>query len=290
MAEAQARDESGTGRESLYIVCGAQEIHVSAWGAPDAPVVMLWHGLARTGRDFDWVARSLATRFRVYCPDQIGRGLSQWSDDPSRDYRLARYVEIAEQLADALGVACFSWLGTSMGGATSMLAAATRLKGRISRLLINDIGPELPKPAVERIKAYAASPAPFERMSDFEAAIRRIYRPFGRHTDAQWRHLAETSVRRQPNGSFTAHYDPRIVAQFDAAPPDYELWSAYDSLTLPTLVLRGAESDLLLPAIASEMKRRGPRPQMIDIEGCGHAPGLNVETQINIVLRFMTAG
>lgn len=290
MAEARARSCAGSGPESLYVDCGAHEIHVSAWGPREAPPLMFWHGLARTGRDFDCVAQALAERFRIYCPDQIGRGLSQWSDAPTRDYRLARYVEIAGQLADALGVGRFSWLGTSMGGATGMLAAATRLKGRIDRLLINDIGPELPKPAVERIKTYAAAPAPFRRMSEFEAAARQIYRPFGPHTDAQWRHLAETAVRRLPDGSFIAHYDPRIVAQFDADPPEYELWDAYDSLSLPTLVLHGVESDLLLADMAQAMTRRGPRAELVQISGCGHAPGLNTDEQIEIVRRFMTAG
>lgn len=282
--------KTSSGRRSLYVTCGAFEIHVSAWGAADAPAVMMWHGLARTGRDFDPVAEALSSRYRIFCPDQIGRGLSQWSETPERDYQLSRYVEIAEALADALGLRRFAWVGTSMGGATGMRAAATRLKGRIERLLINDIGPTLPAPAVARIRDYAGAPPSFARMSEFEAMIRQIYQPFGEHSDAQWRHLAETSARRLPDGRITAHYDPRIVAQFENHPADYDLWELYDSLTLPTLALHGVESDLLLADIATAMSQRGPRAEIVEIEGCGHAPGLNNDHQIAIVARFLDAG
>lgn len=287
---AHAPGSNSPRRQSFYVSCGGFEIHVSAWGSPDAQPVMMWHGLARTGRDFDAVAAALSSRYRIYCPDQLGRGFSQWSDAPEQDYQLSRYVEITEALADALRLDRFSWVGTSMGGATGMRAAATRLKGRIDKLLINDIGPELPAPAVARIRAYAGAPPSFARMSEFEAMIRQIYRPFGEHTDAQWRHLAETSARRLPDGRITAHYDPRIVAQFENHPADYDLWNQYDSLSLPTLVLHGVDSDLLLPDIAAAMSRRGPRAEIAAIKGCGHAPGLNNDHQIAIVARFLDVG
>lgn len=271
---------------SSYAVCCGLEVHFAEWGPADAPPLFMWHGLARSGRDFDSVAMALCESRRIICPDQIGRGLSQWSPAPERDYCFGVYTRIAQDLADALGLAEFDWLGTSMGGALGMVAAATNLKGRIRRLLVNDIGPTLPIPAVDRIRAYAGSPPAFARSTEFEKWIRLVYEPFGRHTDAQWRHLAETSCRRLPDGRITAHYDPRIVAQFESHPGDYEFWDLYDALDLPLLLLRGETSDLLLPEVADEMSRRGPKARVVEIAGCGHAPGLNTPEQIGIVGGF----
>jgi len=274
---------------SRYAVCRGHEVHFMDWGRPDAPPLFMWHGLARCGRDFDPIASALSHKWRVICPDQIGRGLSQWSGAPEQDYCLESYAAIAAALADSLGLEQFDWVGTSMGGALGMVAAATNLRGRLRRLVVNDIGPSLPRPAVDRIRAYAGSPPAFERFTDFEGWIRLVYEPFGTHSDAQWRHLAETTCRRLPDGRVSAHYDPRIVAQFEAHPEDYERWGLYDTLALPLLVLRGASSDLLLPDVASEMGRRGPRAQVVEIPGCGHAPGLNTPEQIGIVEAFLDA-
>ncbi len=269
---------------SLMLDCAGFEIHATAWGAASAPPVLLWHGLARTGRDFDPIAARLADRFHLICPDQIGRGFSQWAD--AAQYRFDRYEAIAVALADALGLARFAWIGTSMGGALGLHAAAGRLQGRITAMVVNDIGPELPQPAVERIRAYAATPPVFPTMGAYEAFVREAYRPFGAHTDAQWRHLAETTARRLSDGRITTHYHPAIVAQLDSS--DYALWQRYDALHLPMLVLRGAESDLLTPEIAAAMAGRGPRPEIVEIPGCGHAPGLNTPEQIDRVAAFLT--
>lgn len=272
---------------SHYVRCEGFEVHALEWGKADLPPVMMWHGLARNARDFDILARTLAADYRVIAVDQIGRGLSSWSADPDADYGFARYGAIAEALADGLGLARFHWVGTSMGGALGIHVASARLRGRIAALLINDIGPTLPKPAVDRIRAYVGTPPVFDGISGLEAFMREAYRPFGPHSDAQWRAMAENLMRRLPDGRITTHYDPKIVRQFEVHPQDYEQWDAYDSLDLPVTVLHGIESDLLLPDIADEMARRGPRAQIIRIEGCGHAPGLNTLAQCALVRDFI---
>ena len=274
---------------SLYLDVRGRQMHVTAWGDPGAPPVILWHGLARTGRDFDDLAADLADRWHVVCPDTIGRGLSEWSDTPDTDYHLAAYADQAATLADAMGLARFPWVGTSMGGALGITAAAGVLRDRITRLVLNDIGPTFPQPSYDRIRTYIGAPPDFATMTDLEAYFRTIYAPFGAHTDAQWRRMAETSSRRLPNGRVTTHYDPAIARQFHSHPRDFEQWDAYDTITAPTLVLRGAASDLLLPDTAAEMTRRGPRAQVEEIPGCGHAPALNVADQIAIVRRFLEA-
>jgi pimeloyl-ACP methyl ester carboxylesterase len=273
---------------SHYLVCAGHEIHLSEWGAAEAPVVVAWHGLARTGRDMDPIAAHLASRFRVICPDTIGRGLSQWSAEPVADYNLACYERIAVSLLDQLGLEQVLWLGTSMGGAIGLRAAAGSLRGRIVRLVLNDIGPTLPEPAIRRILAYAGSPQAFATVLELEQYFRAVYKPYGWLSDAQWRLLTETSLRRLPDGRVTPHYDPAMVQQFVHHPRDYEQWPAWDSLTLPVLVLRGESSDLLLPEVAEAMRTRGPRAVVATIAGCGHAPALNTPEQIALVERFFS--
>jgi pimeloyl-ACP methyl ester carboxylesterase len=273
--------------QSRYLRCAGREVHVTEWGAPDAPVLVAWHGLARTGRDMDDIAAHLAPRWRVLCPDTIGRGFSEWSPEPDREYCLAHYAQTAQALLDQLGVRQCQWLGTSMGGAIGLHAAAGGLHGRITRLVLNDIGPELPAAAQQRILAYAGSPAAFATVGELERYFRSIYKPYGALTDAQWRRLTETSTRRLPDGRVTPHYDPAMVMQFTEHPADYDRWPEYDRLHIPVLCLRGAESDLLLADTAEQMRDRGPRARVVTIAGCGHAPALNVPEQLNIVSRFL---
>ena len=271
---------------SHYLVCEGRELHVTEWGSSNAEVVVAWHGLARTGRDMDDIAAHLAQRWRVICPDTLGRGLSQWSPQPDLEYCNDFYTRQATSLLDQLGIVQCHWLGTSMGGAIGLRAAATTLNGRVQRLVMNDIGPELAAPAVERIRSYAGSPAAFATVSELETYFRSIYQPYGELSDAQWRRLTETSVRRLPDGRVTPHYDPAMVRQFIAHPHDYDQWEAWDALSLPVLVLRGAHSDLLLPEVAEAMRNRGPRAVVVTMPDCGHAPALNTPAQFALIERF----
>ncbi|NUZ06546.1 alpha/beta fold hydrolase [Piscinibacter koreensis] len=276
---------------SHYLACEGREVHYMAWGDPAAEPVIAWHGLARTGRDMDDVAEHLSARFRVICPDTIGRGLSQWSPEPESEYCLAFYARLAASLVDQLGFGRVHWIGTSMGGAIGIAAAAGPLRGRIRSLLLNDIGPQIADAAVERIRSYAGNPPAFATVSELETYFRTVYKPYGPMNDAQWRRLAETSTRRLPDGRVTPHYDPNMVMQFTHHPDDYRLWDAWDSLDLPTLVLRGAESDLLLPETVEQMTVRGPRAEAVEIAGCGHAPTLNSPEEFALIERlFARAG
>lgn len=278
-----------TAAHSRYLRCEDREIHLMDWGAhhpPGTETVVAWHGLARTGRDMDDIAAHLAQRYRVVCPDTIGRGLSQWSPKPDEEYCLAFYARLARSLMDQLGIADCLWLGTSMGGAIGLHAAAGPLRGRIRRLVLNDIGPELAAPAVERIRTYAGNPAAFDTVGELEQYFRTVYKPYGWLSDAQWRRLTETSVRRLPDGRVTPHYDPAMARQFSVHPQDYDQWDAWDRLDIPVLVLRGQSSDLLLPEVAEAMRSRGPRAVVVTMPGCGHAPALNTPEQYGLVERF----
>jgi len=272
---------------SHYVIVAGRELHYTQWGAGHADTVIAWHGLARTGRDMDDIAAHLAQRWRVICPDTLGRGLSQWSPDPAAEYNLAFYVKLATGLLDALGIGECLWLGTSMGGAIGTLGAATSLRGRIRRLVLNDNGPSLAPSAIERIRTYAGNPAAFATVTELERYFRTVYKPFGWLSDAQWRRLTETSVRRLPDGRVTPHYDPAMVMQFTHHDDDYLLWDEWDTLDIPVLCLRGEDSDLLLADTAEQMRNRGPRAVVVEIAGCGHAPALNTPAQFALVERFL---
>jgi pimeloyl-ACP methyl ester carboxylesterase len=284
-----ARRAVDAGPRSRYVACAGLEVHVTEWGPADAPVLVAWHGLARTGRDMDDIAAHLARRWRVVCPDTPGRGLSQWSANPAADYCLEAYARTAAALFDALDVAEAHWLGTSMGGAIGLVAAAGALRGRIRRLVLNDVGPSLNPVAVERIRAYAGQPPAFATVTELERYFRTVYAPYGWLSDAQWRRLTESSARRLPDGRVTPHYDPAMVQQFAHHPRDYERWDEWDRLDLPVLCLRGEDSDLLLRETAEAMRVRGPRAVVVEIAGCGHAPALNTADQFAVVERFLTA-
>lgn len=280
---------------SRYATCAGREIHYTEWGAQHSRTVIAWHGLARTGRDMDELAQHLASRYRVICPDTLGRGFSQWSPDPKTEYTLAFYARLASELMDRLGIEDAHWVGTSMGGAIGTVCAAgifePKLKGRIKSLVLNDNAPRLAEPALARIRAYAGNPPAFASMAELEAFFRQVYKPYGWLSDSQWRRLTETSARRLPDGRWTPHYDPQMVRQFTDHPNDYDIWTHYDVVDTPILCLRGVESDLVLRDATDEMMRRGPGSRglvrIVEIPGCGHAPALNVPEQLDLVKSFI---
>ncbi len=281
---------------SRYLTCAGRELHLTDWGPTGAPVVLAWHGLARTGRDMDPLAQHLVgLGYRVLCPDTVGRGLSQWSPDPANEYCLRFYAAQARDLLDQLGVQQLHWVGTSMGGAIGTVCASgllePTLKPRIRSLLLNDNAPQLAQAAIARIKDYAGQPPAFDTVRELEAFFRQVYAPYGWLSDAQWRQLTETSVRRLPNGRITPHYDPAMAQQFVHHPNDYLLWPHYDAITCPVLCLRGEHSDLVLPETVAEMHVRGPGLagllHTVEVPGCGHAPALNVPSHFRWVAEFL---
>lgn len=272
---------------SQYLTVLGHEIHVVEWGPAAGPAIVLWHGLTRNARDFDTLARHLGARRRVIVPDTIGRGLSQWTDDPDRDYALRVYAAHAAGLADALGLDRFDWVGTSMGGLIGIIAAAGPLRGRLSRLVLNDVGPVQPQAAIGPIVTYAGNPPAFATMREVESYLRKIYASWSPMTDTEWRDIAEASARRLPDGRLTLNYDPRIVRQLTEHPGERDLWAEWDAIAAPVLTLRGAQSTVLPRDVAAGMQARGPRCPVIEIPGCGHVPSLNTADQFALIDRFL---
>lgn len=279
-----------SGPRSSYFTLRGREIHVTQWGDPARPALVMWHGLARTGRDFDTLALALKDDYFILAPDTLGRGLSQWALDPAAEYRLDVFAQMAIELLGQCAIAECRWIGTSMGGAIGIYLAGGPLRGRISHLVINDIGPELAAAAVERIRTYVGNPPRFATISELEQWLRRVYAPYGHLSDAEWRRMTETSARRADSGAVTLHYDPRIVSQFEAGDELGDQWASYDAIVAETLLLRGAMSDLLTDALATAMTGRGPMARRVDIPGVGHAPALNTPEQIELVRAFFRSG
>ena len=256
------------------------------WGAlGNDRVVVCVHGLTRNGRDFDALARALPD-FRVICPDMPGRGRSDWLRDPN-DYNFVTYVGALTALVARAGVAKVSWVGTSMGGLLGIVMAG-QPESPVSRLVVNDVGPYIEPAAIERLKSYVGADPTFDTHEALEQYIRQISSTFGPLTDGQWRHLAETTARQLDDGRFGLRYDPGIAVPFrTAVDQSPALWAMWDRIACPTLLIRGAESDLLSQATAASMMSRGPKPELIEYAGIGHAPMFLDDDQIEPVARFL---
>lgn len=269
---------------------GFHRIGYVEWGSAAAErTAVCVHGLTRNGRDFDPLAQSLAEAgWRVVCPDVVGRGRSDWLADPA-GYGHPQYVADMAALIARLDVERLDWIGTSMGGLIGMTLAAMP-RSPIERLVINDIGPFMPKEALDRIAAYLGNAPTFSDLTGLEAHLRDIHAPFGPLTDAQWAQMAAHS-QRPVEGGLALHYDPAIAEAFGKPPfDDIELWPVWDRVTCPTLVLRGVDSDVLPAETAAEMAERGPRAEVAVIEDCGHAPALMDDGQIAVVRDWLSAG
>ncbi len=246
------------------------------------------HGLTRNGKDFDAIAGALSAHYRVICPDMPGRGRSEFLT-VAAEYGNPLYLADASALLARLDVESVDWLGTSMGGLIGMMLAA-QPGNPIRKLVLNDIGAYVSKVGLERIRSYVGLDPTFPSLDALEATLRLNFAAFGPLTDAQLRKMARDSARETPQGGWGFAYDPRIADTFKEGPlEDVDLWPLWEAVRCPTLLLRGALSDLLTREAAEEMTRRGPKAKLIEFPGIGHAPALLEEDQIAVVRDFLLA-
>jgi pimeloyl-ACP methyl ester carboxylesterase len=264
------------------------------WGDAQNPhVIVCVHGLTRQGRDFDALARDLSAHARVICPDVVGRGRSDWLSDPA-GYAVPAYVADMVTLMARLDVAQVDWVGTSMGGLIGLGLAA--LKGSpVRRLVLNDVGPRIEPAALARIGAYVGQGGRWATEAEAADALWAVSTGFGLHTAEEWLALTRPLLKPDGEGGWMLRYDPAIGLPLRAVTPEIAaageamLWQAYDSLRCPTLLLRGALSDLLSAQTAEAMTQRGPRARLISFDGVGHAPTLVSPTQRAVVRDFLLA-
>ncbi len=272
---------------------GLHRMAYAEWGDPANPRVLLCaHGLARQGRDFDTFAQAMSDRYRVVCPDVVGRGRSDWLPDPS-GYQIPAYVADMVTLLARLDAAELHWVGTSMGGLIG-LGLASLPNSPVRKLVLNDVGPTIEAPALQRIGTYLGQPLRWGSVDAAADYLWTISSSFGPHSREQW--LALTRPMLRPDGDgFKLHYDPAIAAPLRAVTPEQArageamLWAGYDALRCPTLLLRGADSDLLSTATAQAMTQRGPRATLVEFVGVGHAPTLVAPDQVAAVREFLLA-
>jgi pimeloyl-ACP methyl ester carboxylesterase len=275
---------------------GLHRMVYKEWGEADNPNVLVCaHGVTRVSDDFDNMARALAADFRVVCPDVVGRGRSGWLRNPQL-YRIPQYVGdmvtlLARVLADGERQSV-AWFGTSMGGLIG-LGLASLPDSPIERLILNDIGPTLAPEALQRIGDYIGQDL---RFPSFEAAakfIRDVSQSFGEHSEEEWHKLASDVLRQDKDGQWIRHYDMGLAQPFRSATPESAkadeamLWAAYDAVRCPTLLVRGADSDLLSRETAAIMAARGPKAQLVEIAGVGHAPTFTHADQIAVARQFL---
>ncbi|MBC7715956.1 MAG: alpha/beta hydrolase [Pseudorhodobacter sp.] len=261
------------------------------WGDALNPKVLICvHGLTRQGRDFDALAQAMSDEYRVVCPDVAGRGESDWLLDPN-GYTVPLYVADMVTLLARLNADAVDWVGTSMGGLIG-LGLAGLPHSPIRRFVINDVGPTLEASAIARIGSYLGLPMHWNSVDEAADYMGSISKGFGPHTRAQWLALTRPMLKVEGSG-FRPHYDPRIGVPFRAVTPEIAafgeamLWKAYDAVSAPTLLLRGADSDLLTAATAQAMTQRGPHAQLVEFAGVGHAPTLMAPEQIAAVREFL---
>jgi pimeloyl-ACP methyl ester carboxylesterase len=268
---------------------GFHRVNYYDWGNPENPrVVMCVHGLTRNARDFDFLAQSLSDDFRVVCPDIVGRGKSDWLESKA-DYGYPQYMsDLNALIARVTGSvpAEIYWVGTSMGGLIGILLAALP-RTPLGKLVLNDAGMIVPKLALERLALYVGKDARFPSLEALAQHVRRISAPFGPLTDDQWRHLTVHGAREYPDGAWGHRYDPAIGKAFEGELNDIDLTAYWDAVQCPTLLLRGAESDVLLKETAQAMTQRGPKAELVEFDGVGHAPMLLCEEQVRVVREFL---
>jgi pimeloyl-ACP methyl ester carboxylesterase len=275
---------------------GLHRMAYKEWGDPDNQKVLVCvHGVTRVGDDFDSLARALSDHYRVVAPDVVGRGRSGRLRNPQL-YQIPQYVSdmvtlVARVTANSDG-GTVDWFGTSMGGLIGM-GLASLPDNPIGKLVLNDIGPTLDPAALQRIGDYIGQDLRFKSFAEGAAFVREVSASFGEHTEEQWHKLAADVLRENAEGQWVRHYDMGLAEPMRGATPEKAkadeaaLWAIYDAIRCPTLLVRGANSDLLSRATAQAMLARGPKPQLVEIPNTGHAPTFINADQIAIARKFL---
>lgn len=272
---------------------GTHRLAVYEWGSPESPPILCIHGLTRNGRDFDFLARELASQYRVIAIDVAGRGKSDYFKDV-RWYDNGVYLQDILAVAEWMNIQKFDWIGTSMGGIIGMTIASL-MPEKINRLVLNDVGAFIPLEGLFRIMQYVGKKPRFDTFDEAERYLRTIMQPFGISDDLHWRHVLDHTLTRNEDGSVMLAYDPRIAEAFKiaiSAVPELDnisLWMFWETIKCPTLILRGGDSDILPADVAHKMRDTHPNATLVEFKGVGHAPTLLEDSQIQAVTDWLEA-
>ncbi len=271
---------------------GLHTMSYKEWGDPqNAKVLICVHGVTRVADDFDMLAQALETEYRIICPDVVGRGQSGRLPNPQL-YQIPQYVSDMVTLLARANAETVDWFGTSMGGLIGMVLASMK-NSPLRKLVLNDVGPSLNFDGLKRIGDSIAQDVRFDTFEEALRFIREVSISFGPHSEAEWHKIARDVLKQDADGKWVRHYDLSLAIPVQATTAEVAaigekmLWAAYDAITCETLLIRGAESDLLSKATAAQMQERGPRAEVVEIEGVGHAPTFVQQDQIAIVKEFL---
>ncbi len=262
-----------------FITLNGCRHHYLDWGNPEAPTLLMVHGLTQHGHSFDTAARQLKERYHCIALDARGRGESEWASQESYGYDT--YARDVAALLEALEIPAAHYLGTSMGGLIAMTLAIGAPEKFLS-LALNDIGPHLGRVGIERIGSYVKDlPDRYDSLDDY--LNRRLFPAFpwlaGRPREPLLR-AAQWSVKPDGEGGYKQHYDPLVTAGVGENPGGLAafetfLWKGFGNLSCPILVIRGADSMLLEPGTVEEMRAAQPKLKVASVAGVGHAPSLD---------------
>ncbi|PCK00278.1 MAG: alpha/beta hydrolase [Zetaproteobacteria bacterium] len=268
---------------------GTHKIVYSDWGHNNTQVIVCIHGLTGNGHDFDYLARHLVQyNYRVIAIDLAGRGRSDFLPNPL-DYNYKQYNQDIMDVLTHLNLNkpnSVDWLGVSLGGMLGIAIAGFE-NTPIRRLILNDIGPEIPKKAVKFIARIVRKLYKFKNLAALEKRMRKTRGlTWGPITDEQWKHMAKHNFRDIPKGKISYAYDEKISRVFKIHPAkSVDLWDLWDKITCPTLALRGEKSFILPPNVLDRMKETATKFTLDThvFEKCGHVPSLMAPNQIAVI-------
>lgn len=273
---------------------GTHRIGYLEWreGLPRKTVVCV-HGLTRNAHDFDFLAAELKTDYRVISIDMAGRGASDSLSDTSQ-YNYVSYMSDCLALIAYLKLGPVDWVGTSMGGLIGMMIAALQ-PHVIHKMVMNDIGMIVPKVGLERIVDYVKkTPESFISEEAVQHYLRKVFAPFGISDEAHWQHVFAHSIVKSGD-DYAVNYDLHIIdpvlEQTNGGKDiqDTDLSELWEKVQTPTLLLRGAQSDILPQEVAYAMLEQNENAEMVEIEGVGHAPALLSAQQVSLVAEWLRA-
>ena len=266
---------------SKFVIANNLKLHFLDYGTDGKFPLVCLHGLTGNAHNFDGLAPHLTDTHHVRSLDVRGRGDSAWG--PADQYDAPHYVADLKAVADALGIKRCSLIGTSMGGVISILFASLH-PDLVDRVVLNDVGPEIDPAGIRRISGYVGnSPTEFKNLSEVAAYYRENYPTMASIGEAALTETVKWSVKPIAGGKLGWKMDPAVRSPMRlnsaapppaAVPPPLNLWTQYETISAPILIIRGADSDILSPATTKRMCEAVRAARVVEVPGVGHAPSL----------------
>lgn len=278
-------------REHTFTSTDGLKLYYRDYTGPSetAPVLLCLPGLTRNSRDFEDLARHLGSRYRVLCADLRGRGKSEYATDPMT-YSPPVYVRDIERLLSAAGVKAAGFIGTSLGGLLTMMAAG-KIRHRVKAAILNDIGPVVDPAGLRRISSYVGNTPEYDSWESAAQGFRELNQAvFPSWNDEDWMRMVGRSCAEQSDGRIRTDYDAGIAIPMrqGGAAPAIDLWSLFEGLRgIPTLAIRGELSDILSAKTFAEMQARLPELHQVLVPRVGHAPVLSECEAIEAINGFL---